>query len=233
VLFSNADVAAVINRSFEPVWESVRPVPLVHIDFGNGNVVTRTLHGNIATYVCTTDGQVLDVLPGIYEPITYLDRLNQFRLLARFVDQDGKQNREKRLGEYHKIQAESLAKYKLPALLAAEPVGKRAIERGIKLVIQTGELERARKSQKTINPSPALTSADDLASWKALAEDTRLNETVRRQQIHEILAKDDLIRPKAITKRLYKEVLHADLDDPYLGLGNLLFANYPFQDKRE
>jgi hypothetical protein len=27
---------------------------------------------------------------------------------------------------------------------------------------------------------------------------------------------------------MYKEVLHADLDDPYLGLGKLLFDNYVF-----
>jgi hypothetical protein len=27
---------------------------------------------------------------------------------------------------------------------------------------------------------------------------------------------------------MYKEVLNADLDDPYLGLGRVLFANYPF-----
>jgi hypothetical protein len=29
-------------------------------------------------------------------------------------------------------------------------------------------------------------------------------------------------------------VLHADLDDPYLGLGKSLFANYPFaaEDKK-
>ena len=35
-------------------------------------------------------------------------------------------------------------------------------------------------------------------------------------------------QPAALTKWLYKEVLHADLDDPYLGLGPALFASYPF-----
>ena len=37
-----------------------------------------------------------------------------------------------------------------------------------------------------------------------------------------------VVAPGGITKWLYREVLHADLDDPYLGLGDLLFANYPF-----
>ena len=43
------------------------------------------------------------------------------------------------------------------------------------------------------------------------------------------------IQPKDVTKQLYKEILHADLDDPYLGLGQTLFAGYPFakEDKGE
>ena len=60
MLFSDESVASFVNANFEPAWESVRPVPLVHIDFGNGQVLTRTLHGNILTSVCTAEGLVLD-----------------------------------------------------------------------------------------------------------------------------------------------------------------------------
>ena len=68
MLFSSNEVADYINAEFEPVWESVRPVPIVTIDFGNGHTVRRTLHGNIATYICGSDGSVYDVLPGISPP---------------------------------------------------------------------------------------------------------------------------------------------------------------------
>ena len=61
-----------------------------------------------------------------------------------------------------------------------------------------------------------------------MAQDTEVNETTRRTQIHELLAKAGLVRPDKILKPLYKDVLHADLDDPYLGLGSVLFAGYPF-----
>jgi len=64
-----------------------------------------------------------------------------------------------------------------------------------------------------------------------LAADTEQNELSRRLQSHEALAKSGMVRPAEVTKWVYKEVLHADLDDPYLGLGNLLFASYPFKDK--
>ena len=87
MLFSSDTVANTINNAFEPVWESVRPVPIVTIDFGNGHAITRTLHGNIATYLCNAQGTVFDILPGIYEPTEYLNQLNQFSLLYRHARQ--------------------------------------------------------------------------------------------------------------------------------------------------
>jgi hypothetical protein len=74
----------------------------------------------------------------------------------------------------------------------------------------------------------ALANPEELAGWKALAEDTQLNETTRRRQIHEMLAREGLVPPARVLKPIYRDVLHADLDDPYLGLGKALFENYPF-----
>ena len=139
MLFSRPDVASFINNYFEPVWESVRPVPLVRIDFGNGMVVTRTLHGNIATYVCSADGQILDILPGIYSPAAYLHGLDQFRLLANYVDQRGKDQRLVRLQDYHRRQAEALQQNQPPArFINVADMSKMVIERGVKAMLVPG-----------------------------------------------------------------------------------------------
>jgi hypothetical protein len=229
-LFSDEQVAAMIQQTFEPVWETVRAVPIVRIDFGDGKVLTRTLNGNIATSVCTADGQVLDILPGIYTKAGYLTQLGQFRLLARYVDQEGKPKREARLKQYHQAQAAALKRNEAPLSLVANPapITKRAIENPLKVVLQAGTGRVAPVPQA--RAKPPLESPGDVASWQTLAEDTRLNETLRRRQIHELLAATGLVRPEAVTRRLYREVLHADLDDPYLGLGPTLFASYPFKD---
>ena len=87
MLFSSGEVAGYINDSFEPAWESVRPAPLVTIDFGNGHTVRRTLQGNIATYVCGPDGVVYDVLPGIYAPAVYRKQLESLKTLADTLQQ--------------------------------------------------------------------------------------------------------------------------------------------------
>jgi hypothetical protein len=233
VLFSRDDVASFINKYFEPVWESVRPVPIVHIDFGNGTVLTRTLHGNIATYACTPDGQVLDLVAGIYTPEVYLQRLQQFRLLANYADQEGPAKRADRLRNFHKGQAEALRKKIAPAVLInVADFSKRSIEGGIKamLVKPGGRLTLALRKPTQTPGAPKLASADDLAAWKMLREDTETNEAVRRLQVHDLLAATTPVAPGKITKRIYKDILHSDLDDPYLGLGKTLFAGYPFKD---
>jgi hypothetical protein len=59
-----------------------------------------------------------------------------------------------------------------------------------------------------------------------------VNETERRLRIHrhwaERLQSGEPTRPAGLEKWLYREVLRTDLEDPYLGLGKLLFSNDPF-----
>ena len=84
MLFSQPAVAAFLSNSFECVWESVRPVPRVTVDFGNGHRLERTLRGNIATYVCTGAGETIDLIPGLVDGREYVSRLGQS--LALFAE---------------------------------------------------------------------------------------------------------------------------------------------------
>jgi hypothetical protein len=256
VLFSSDTVANTINNAFEPVWESVRPVPLVTIDFGNGHAITRTLHGNIATYLCNAQGTVYDILPGIYEPMEYLNQLNQFALLFRHVRQQFRPGQSKegtdlkaalashideRLRAYHLRQVSRLRENKPADVLAVNllkgGVSKAEIEVPIEL-IAAGDLGKIPGSynpatfgkvpRATDESRPVPATAAEIAGWKELVEDTRVNETVRRRAIHEKLAGAGRVKPDDVKKWLFKEVLAADLDDPTLGIGKLLDNRYPF-----
>ena len=191
MLFSSEYVSRYINQTFEPVWVSVRPVPMITVDFGDGNIVRRTLHGNVATYVCDHNGHVLDVLPGIYEPDVWVDQLAELVTVHTGYLEACKRVGNNFLHAYHEERIENLA--------------------------GDGDIE----STIAIN-----SSYDDI-----LAADTRINESARRQLIHEHLATAGLVAPDEIKGWLYREVLHADLDDPWLGLGPALFANYPFAEE--
>lgn len=180
MLFSDKKVADFISENFEPVWQSLRPVPKVSIDFGDGKVVNRTLHGNIASFVCSADGDVIDILPGVYDRENYLEELRKLQKLAAKLPVDA-ESRNEVVHEYHQ-----------------------------KMAAQTRV------------PVGPITNRDSLEA------DARLNEQ-RRIQIHYKLALA-ATKPGDIEKWLYKQVLHADLDDPYLGLQRTLFATYPFDD---
>jgi len=78
-LYANAKVGRLLRDGFVLHWESVRPVPKLTIDFGDGRVVERTITGNSIHYVLDEDGVIADALPGLYGPDTFLAELEQAR----------------------------------------------------------------------------------------------------------------------------------------------------------
>jgi hypothetical protein len=350
-LFSSSEVAGYINATFEPVWESVRPAPLVTIDFGNGHVVKRTLQGNVATYVCGADGTVYDVLPGIYTPDVYRKQLEALKVLAdslsRFAPPatatpDEQLRAQKtitnRLREYHtrsefglsappraqptatqfqgpaskssgstggtggqptrtqQMQAIALTGGGIkgggfvtsgfgvganPGAFGGNPGvvwpgnfggnpggfgGQPALSQ-VQMVAGTGGsfkgggfpapgggnfgsgfsggsgsapgmifsgIEGPVARVIAGAPAPSITVAVPkvpLAERSELKLDADVNERIRRKAVHAHLVKVGTVRPDDIKKWLFREVLHADLDDPKLGLGPLLNENYPFAEE--
>ena len=71
--------------SFVLYWSSERPVPRVTIDYGDGRKLERTTTGNSAHYVLDDDGNVLDVLPGLYAPAAFRRELEGSLALAARV----------------------------------------------------------------------------------------------------------------------------------------------------
>lgn len=72
VLYPNAEVSAVLRDRFVLHWQSVRPVPTVTIDFGDGRKLERTLTGNSIHYILDSQGRPIDALPGLYGPQAFL-----------------------------------------------------------------------------------------------------------------------------------------------------------------
>ncbi|VTT98164.1 Uncharacterized protein OS=Cyanothece sp. (strain PCC 7425 / ATCC 29141) GN=Cyan7425_1215 PE=4 SV=1 [Gemmataceae bacterium] len=264
-MFSSSEVAGDINAAFEPVWESVRPAPLVTLDFGNGRVVRRTLQGNIATYVCGPDGTVYDVLPGIYTPAVYRRELAACKALAGSLSGPTAADD---LRTYHTQQVARLdAEMRTPRAVAAAPAMKAVAQTGGGIKggfggagfqafgggfggiggigggagiggtgfgggAGFGGIEGP--TERLIMGLPAVpvaVPAGPLAARPDLAFDAEVNELIRRRAVHARLAGAGTVRPDDVKKWLFKDVLRADLDDPLLGLGPVLNANYPFADE--
>ena len=76
-LYPNADISKLLRERFVLHWESVRPVPVVTIDFGDGRQLVRTVTGNSIHYILDSQGRVIDALPGLYRPSDFLSELTK------------------------------------------------------------------------------------------------------------------------------------------------------------
>jgi len=109
MLYANEQVSELLRERFVLHWQSVRPVPTVTIDFGDGRKMERTLTGNSIHYVLDSEGRVIDALPGLYGPGAFLRELTRVSSVATKLN--GFRTDDERSGElsrYHQLRINEL-----------------------------------------------------------------------------------------------------------------------------
>ena len=108
VLYSNADISAFLRDNFVLHWQSVRPVPTVTIDYGDGRRLERTLTGNSIHYILDSQGRVIEALPGLNGPKVFARWLcNSADVFSKLAGQP-ERVREVRLPVYYRFQQKLL-----------------------------------------------------------------------------------------------------------------------------
>jgi hypothetical protein len=82
LLYPERRINQLLRKDFVLHWQSVRPVPRVTIDFGDGRVIERTLTGNSVHVVLDPDGYAVDALPGLLAPNVFVEQLVEARRFA-------------------------------------------------------------------------------------------------------------------------------------------------------
>jgi hypothetical protein len=82
LLYPEPRINAVLRRDFVLHWQSLRPVPLVTIDLGDGRKIEKPITGNSVHVVLDARGRVVDALPGLCDPDAFLTQLVQARAFA-------------------------------------------------------------------------------------------------------------------------------------------------------
>ena len=77
VLYPDPKISQYLRDHYILHWRSVRPAPRITIDFGNGRKIERTITGNSIHYVVDAGGTIIDALPGLYSPASFLDYLKR------------------------------------------------------------------------------------------------------------------------------------------------------------
>jgi DNA-directed RNA polymerase subunit N (RpoN/RPB10) len=162
-LYSNQQIAKYLRTHFVLHWKSVRPVPVVTIDFGDGRKLKRTLTGNSIHYVLATDGAPIDALPGLYAPATFLENLQRAEQVARRASAMAGDERKALLNTYHAGRLEAIA--------AAWQQDRDRVQAGQKLAANpvAGQQERRTAIRVTAEKLRVLEAATDDADWKKIA----------------------------------------------------------------
>lgn len=108
-LYANEQVSRLLRDRFILHWQSVRPVPKLTIDFGDGRKMERTLTGNSIHYVLDSKGRVIDALPGMYGPGAFARELvRTASVAANLAALQTDEQRHKELLRYHEARFNEL-----------------------------------------------------------------------------------------------------------------------------
>lgn len=108
-LYANENISQTLRDKFVLHWESVRPVPKITIDFGDGRKLERTLTGNSIHYVVDASGRPLDGLPGLHGPQAFARWLSRAEALAQSYAAQAPAGREELLRTYHRARLTAIA----------------------------------------------------------------------------------------------------------------------------
>ncbi len=205
VLYADQSVGELLREKFVLHWQSVRPVPVITIDMGDGRTIKRTITGNSAHYVLDANGRVIDCLPGLYASGTFERRLRDWQgraaLLTKLDDEAFveavRARHQQRAGEldrawgrYMQVLHADQAEPVLGAL--AEPAGRPDQDARLPDASEAGRVAIAGKFaierplvMAVLPPGvpTAEQASDDRALWRRIAEsyakDARLDEMSR------------------------------------------------------
>lgn len=107
-LYSHPEIAQLLRDKYILHWQSVRPVPKITIDFGDGRKVQQTITGNSIHYILDKAGQPIDALPGLYAPQAFKRHLTQGAQFVAKYHQLAAPNRKEAIEQYHQTQLTSL-----------------------------------------------------------------------------------------------------------------------------
>jgi hypothetical protein len=186
-LYANTEVSQYLRDHFVLHWKSVRPVPRVTIDFGDGRRLERTITGNSIHYVLDAEGRVIDALPGLYGAREFIRGLERAAQAARQCSNLAAAEREESLQAYHRgrlntINAQwtaDLARLKLPSALtlaganppASSTPPPAVTAARVAVTKMPAEMPILRRTQPKSGGQGAQSPVDaDDATWAAIAD---------------------------------------------------------------
>jgi hypothetical protein len=240
MLYSDPAIGRILRENFVLHWHSVRPVPVITIDIGNGRTIRQTITGNSAHFLLDAEGRVLDVLPGLYSPKAFREQLELWSQLDASA-----------LRDYHLDQLGATEKlwqrFAFARRLDEAPASRAAAMRAaVKFVVErpmlnamnldvtlrslepaswqfiadqvAHEVEFSPESLALMRTKQDLGDAKLEALRRTVAIDTVFNEAELHRRIHVWYVNGEVSGLTTLRERVYRELFLTPPDDPWMGL---------------
>lgn len=243
-LYPNTEVRNLLAEKFVLHWQTVRSVPIITIEFGDGRQIKRTITGNSLHLVLDHQGRSIDVLPGLYGPGVFVRELQSSGPAAvQMAQLEGDAFQQQRRIYHDARQRELLARWesdcakakitsplqvgvdqdtatwtKLAALYFVESYPKDGARQAIEAKAPpVAELAATLTITKSIAETPMMRQLRNVTN--SINLDTVRNEYLFHAQIHNWfnhpLAHHER---EQLVGRVYSELFLSPLNDPWYGL---------------
>jgi hypothetical protein len=241
VLYPNESVRRVLAEKYVLHWESVRAVPIITIDFGDGRSIKRTITGNSLHLVLDTRGRTVDVVPGLYGPGMFVRVLGQSEELAKRAAEFSDAEFKSAVARLHHDQLKEqqtrwdadwakLGQESSPSLdqdlndaewnkLIPQYSAEIALDQAAATAIAAkapAEVAARVAMTKMVAEAPGMRMVRNLRP--VLGLDSLQNEYKLHRRIHQWLADERQVLDQALTSRVYRDLFLSPLEDPWLGL---------------
>ena len=240
-LYPHAAVRTLLADRFVLHWQSVRAVPIITIDFGDGRTIKRTITGNSLHLVLDAQGRTVDVLPGLYGAGFFARVLQESESLAKRAAKLDNDQFGRELAKFHQQQLsnqetrwredwQQLKVNPVPDLGAQldDRVWAQLAERYVAEVTLDGTTVAAVQAKQPAEVAGRIAMTKSLAEMPAMklvrnlipviGQDTVKNEYNLHRQIHQWLANGKLQNTQELTARIHGELFLSPLNDPWYGL---------------
>jgi hypothetical protein len=223
LLYSDPAIASILRDRYVLHWHSVRPVPQVTIEMGDGRKIRQTITGNSVHYLLDAEGKPLDALTGLASPKAFREQLELWLTLDAGT-----------LRDYHAKGAalDPTVRYKVDVKApdaAMMAMSKVLIERPLLRQLTLGtrlpevryktrdEVVFSEESLALMRKKQPLTDELMANLRSTVALDTEINK-----ELHGVISawfvSGEVKDLASLNERVYAELFLTPSDDPWLGL---------------
>ncbi len=216
---SDENFVSFLMNDVIPSWENVRDPIKVDLNMGDGRTVHRTIGGNTVLYLVAPNGYVVDAFPGVYRPEDILPELSKSLQIVNRPTSEWT--------EYHRAAVNpplwqtsmNMGKSMVEAPLI-EKLGLTPPADEVAIVVDESHIPRTRQEARLL-VGAADNETDQQVANNAVTIDSLTNLRDLRPLVHALLS-NRLRTPAYLKVEMFKELLKIPIDDPNLGLTDVL-----------